>query len=447
MTKKIVIVGGVGGGATAASQLRRFDKTSEIVLFDKGRHISFSNCGMPYHIGTFIDDRDSLLFPEEKFSENYNVNVRSGTEVVSIDRDEKSVECRNDEETYMESYDVLILSPGASAAFPDIPGVENKRTFLLHTIPDMDKINEYIRTHQPKTATVTGAGFVGLEMLENLHSLGIQCTMINRSNRIFRPVDEDMSTPVPEHLKEKGITVHLDDGVHKFSEDGKIVHLKSGTEIKSDLNIMSVGIQPNVSLAEEAGLEIGETGGIKVNDYMQTSGPDIYALGDVVETRNYVTGAPVNIALAPPAHRQAYILSGHLNGSTETYKGVLGTAVIKLFDLTIGAAGHNSDQLDALHLEYDSVEVEAKSHAGYYPGAGKLWLKVLFNPEDGMMYGAQAVGFDGADKRLAVLSTAIHAKMKVSELSELELGYAPPYSSPKDPVNILGYKAAGKLKK
>lgn len=442
MTDKILIVGGVGGGATAASQMRRFDENAEIILFDKGDYISFSNCGMPYYIGPFIEKRDQILFPEDKFSEKYNVDVRTGSEVTGINRENKTITYQNRAGTHTEDYDVLILSPGASAGFPDIKGVDNSRTFLLHTIPDMDKINQYIEKHKPKSATVTGAGFVGLEMLENLHASGLDCTMINRSDRIFKAVDPDMAEVIPQHLEDKGVALHLADGVDYFSDDGQIVHLKSGRQIESDMNIMAVGIRPNTNLLESAGLEIGVTGGVKVNEFMQTSDESIYCLGDAAETKSFVTGEAVNIHLAPPAHRQAYVLSSHIAGRATAYQGTLGTSMIKLFDLTMGAAGRNSTALENAGIEYEAVTTKGKSHAGYYPGAETLWLKVLFSPEDGTMLGAQAIGFDGVDKRLAVLATAIQAGMKVYELAALEVGYAPPYSRPKDPVNILGYKTA-----
>lgn len=445
MARKILIVGGVGGGATVAAQLRRYDKEAEIILFDKGDHISFSNCGIPYYIGNVVQDRDDILFSKETFSERYDVNVKANTEVTAINRSEKQITCKTASGTYEENYDTLILSPGASPILPDIKGINNDRTFRVHTIPDMDAVYSYIKNYSPETATITGAGFVGLEMLENLHRLGMKCTLINRSDQVFKPVDSDLGDHIQKHLKEKDVTTFLNEEVKEFTADGQTLHLNSGTTLQSDLNIMAVGIRPNISLAVDAGLTIGATGTIKVNEYMQTSDPDIYALGDAVETKDSVTGTPVNVALAPPAHRQAYVIARYLNQQSVPYRGTLGTSIIKLFDLTIGATGHNSNSLKEQNISFKETELGGASRAGYYPGSEKVWLKVLFDEESGQIYGGQAVGFDRVDKRLAVLATAIHGRMTVNDLEELELGYAPPYSGAKDLVNVLGYKAASKL--
>ncbi|GAB3807835.1 CoA-disulfide reductase [Virgibacillus kimchii] len=445
MARKILIVGGVGGGATVAAQLRREDKESEIILFDKGSHISFSNCGMPYYIGEVVEERKHLLFPEEKFSGKYHVDVRTNTEVIAIDRKKKQITCKTDSSTYEAGYDILILAPGASAVMPDIKGIDNDKTFPLHTIPDMYRIYSYIEKNNPKTAAITGAGFVGLEMVENLHRLGLKCTIIDRSSHVFKTVDSDLAEHIQKHLEEKGVQIHLNDGVSAFSEQGSILHLNSGDTVNSDLNMMAVGVKPNTSLAIDSFLTLGNTGAIKVNEYMQTSDPSIYALGDAVETKDLIMNTPRNVALASPAHRQAYIIASHLSNNQIPYKGTLGTSIIKLFDLTIGAAGHNRTSLNKHGVTFKEVSLEARSHAGYYPGSDKLWLKVLFDEKSGLIYGGQAVGFEGVDKRLAVLATAIHAKMTVADLPELELAYAPPYSSPKDPINVLGYKAVAQL--
>jgi NADPH-dependent 2,4-dienoyl-CoA reductase/sulfur reductase-like enzyme len=445
MARKILIVGGVGGGATVAAQLRREDQESEIILFDKGSYVSFSNCGMPYYIGEIVKKRSHLLFPEEKFSKKYNVNVQTETEVISIDRTNKKITCKTESGTYEEGYDILILAPGASAVMPDIRGIDNDKTFPLHTISDMDAIYSYIKKNNPKTAAITGTGFVGLEMVENLHRLGLKCTMIDRSAQVFKAVDADLAEHIQKHLEEKGVEVHLNDAVASFSDNGTSLHLNSGNKVQSDLNIMAVGVKPNTSLAIDAFLTLGNTGAIKVNEFMQTSDPDIYALGDVVETRDLVMNTPRNVALATPAHRQAFIIAGRLNNKQIPYKGTLGTTIIKLFDLTIGAAGHNRTSLKKHGFTYKEASLESYSHARYYPGSDKLWLKVLFDEKTGVIYGGQAAGFEGADKRLAVLATAIHAKLTVADLPELELAYAPPYSSSKDPINILGYKASSQL--
>jgi NADPH-dependent 2,4-dienoyl-CoA reductase/sulfur reductase-like enzyme len=445
MVRKILIVGGVGGGATVAAQIRREDRNAEIVLFDKGSHISFSNCGMPYYIGDVVEKRSHLLFPETKFSKKYNVDVRTDTEVISIDRDKKQITCKTESNTYAEGYDTLILAPGASAVMPDIKGIDNDKTFPLHTIPDMDDIYSYIKNNSPKTVAITGAGFIGLEMAENLHKLGLKCTIIDRSAQVFKAVDSDLAAHVQTHLEEKGVQVHLNDGIAAFSDNGTTLHLTSDKTVHSDLNIMAVGIKPNTSLAIDAFLTLGSTGAIKVNEYMQTADPNIYALGDAVETRDLVMDTARSIALASPAHRQAYIIASHLNNKAVPYKGTLGTSIIKLFDLSVGATGHNRTSLNKQGVTYREASLEAYSHARYFPGSDKLWLKILFDEKTGTIYGGQAAGFDGVDKRLAVLATAIHAKLTVADLPELELGYAPPYSTPKDPINVLGYKAAAKL--
>ncbi|MEC5424193.1 CoA-disulfide reductase [Virgibacillus sp. C22-A2] len=446
MAHKILIIGGVGGGATVAAQIRRNDKESEIILFDKGSYISFSNCGMPYYIGDTVEERDQLLYPEAKFAEKYNLVIRTNTEVVSIDRDRKTIIYKDTAGNHKESYDKLILSPGASAATPPIEGLNADRTFPLHTIPDMDAIHSFIKRNKPKTAAIVGAGFIGLEMVENLHALGLNCTMIDRSEQVIKLVDSDMGSIVQKHLNDKGVTVILNDGLDYYSDEGKRLHLNSGEVIDADMTIMAVGIKPNTKLAIESSLKLGDTGAVFVNEFMQTTDPAIYALGDVVETKDLITETPRHIALAWPAHRQAFIIASHLNGERIPYKGTLGSAILKVFDLTVGAAGHNSASLKKLGIPFKEAVIESYSHVRYYPGSDKLWIKILFDEESGRLYGAHTVGFEGVDKRLAVLSTAISAKLNVADLPELELAYAPPYSNAKDPINILGYKASAMLK-
>ncbi|GAA0413453.1 MAG: CoA-disulfide reductase [Bacillota bacterium] len=445
MAKKILIVGGVGGGATVAAQIRRANKEDEIILLEKGGHVSFSNCGMPYYIGGTIENRDAILYSKEKFSEKFQVEVRTFTEVTAIDRSNKEITYCSKTGNHQETYNTLILSPGASAVMPSIKGMNRERTFSLHTIPDMDAIHAYIETNQPKSAAVIGGGFVGLEMIENLHAKGITCKLIDRSEQVMNVIDADMARIVQEYLTKKNIEVRLNDGLHHFSNDGKLLHVNSGGTIQADLTIMAVGIRPNTKLAVDASLEIGKTGAILVNTFMQTSDPSIYALGDVVETKDPITGHGRNIALAGPAHRQAFVIANHLNGKPITYNGTYGTNILKLFDLTIGSTGHNSDSLEAYGKSYDVATLQSLSNASYYPGADKLWIKVLFDKQHGTILGGQVVGHAGVDKRLAVLATAIKGKLTVFDLSDLELGYAPPYSSPKDPINILGYKASSKL--
>lgn len=445
MSQKIIIVGGVGGGATVAAQIRRTDKDSEILLFDKCGYISFANCGMPYHIGGTVEERDTLLYPTQKFSDKYQVDVHTNSEVISINRSKKMIQYKMDGIINEESYDKLILSPGASPIIPDVKGSGNSRTFTLRTIEDMDKINNFIKQAKPKNTTIIGAGFIGLEMLENLHKLGLNCTIVDRSPQVIKNVDDDMAAIIENHLEEKNVNVILNDGLYGFDHDGKTLILNSGKQIKSDMTILAIGIKPNTKLATESSLELGTTGAIAVNEYMQTTDPDIYALGDAVEVRDYLTRAPKKIALAWPAHRQAYIISSHLNGDHVPYKGNLGSSILKAFDLTVAATGHNSSSLKSEGIPFKHTLLSTYSHAAYYPGSEKVWIKIFYNGKSGLLYGANVVGYDGVDKRMAVLATAIKGKLTVADLPELELGYSPVYSSSKDPINIVGYKAQANL--
>lgn len=447
MTRKIVIVGGVGGGATVAAQIRRQDKDSQVILFDKGNHIAFSNCGMPYYIGEVVRNRDDLLVETDAFAKKYGVTVHANTEVIAIHRSKKQIQYKNNDGVYTENYDKIILSPGATANVPDFKGLNKERTFTLHTIPDMDNINTFIREKKAKHVAVVGAGFIGLEIVENLKAIGLECTVINRSEQVMKLVDQDMATWIADHLKAKGIRVIVNDGLASFTNDGKTVHLTSGKSIHADMTILAVGIKPKTDLAADASLTLGNNGAITVNAYMQTNDPDIYALGDAIETNDLLTNQPRYAALAWPAHRQAFIIASHLQGTNIPYNGTLGSAVLKVFDLTVAATGHTTASLENLDYSFKEVRLDTYSHAGYYPGSEKLALKILFNAIDGTIYGAQGVGLAGVDKRLAVLSTAIKGNLTVADLPELELAYAPPYSSPKDPVNIIGYKASAMLNK
>ncbi|GAA0441380.1 CoA-disulfide reductase [Lentibacillus halophilus] len=445
MSRKVVIVGGVGGGATVAAQLRRQDKDADILIIDKGEHIAFSNCGMPYYIGGIVNKRDDLLVDTESFAQTYHVQVQTNTMVTSIDREQKQVMCRHTTGTYHEPYDKLILSPGASAVMPPFEGMNKDRTFTLHTIPDMDLIHTYIQTHKPQTCAIVGAGFIGMEMVENLKAIGIDCTVIDRSEHVSKMVDSDMATVIEQHMQEQGVSIMLDEELASFSENGSLLHLSSGKTVKADMTLMAAGIKPNTELAVDSSLAIGDTGAIQVNDVMQTTDPDIYALGDAVETHDRLVRTPRHIALAWPAHRQAFIIASHLQGANDTYNGTQGSAIFKVFDLTVGATGLNKTSLDALGMTYKEVTHKSRSHAGYYPGSEKVSIKLLVSPQDGTLYGAQVIGEDGADKRLAVLTTAMKGRLTVHDLPDLELAYAPPYSSPKDPVNIIGYKASSML--
>lgn len=443
MENKTVIVGGVGGGATVAAQIRRMDPDSEIVLFDKGKHIAFSNCGMPYYIGGVVQNRDDLLKDSGEFAKKYKVDLHINSEVIHINRTEKQITYRAKNYDYRESYDTLILSPGAHASEPNLEGLNKEVTFTLHTIPDMDEIHSFISKNKPKTCAIIGAGFVGLEMVENLTRLDLDCTVIDRSEQVMKHVDPDMASVIQDHIQAKEVNLILNDGVKSFTNAGKTLYLTSGKTIQADITILAAGIKPNTKLAKEANLQIGDTEAITVNEFMQTNDPDIFALGDAIETPDYLTKTPRHVALAGPAHRQAFIIASFLQGKKISYAGTLGSAIFKVFDLSVGATGHNAASLDGLAIKYQEVTHVALSHAGYYPGAEKITIKVLFDSHTLVILGAQIIGAEGVDKRLAVLATAIKGGLTVMDLAELELAYSPPYSSPKDPINIVGYKTMG----
>lgn len=445
MQRRIVIAGGVGGGATVAAQIRRQDKEASIILLEKDNEIAFSNCGMPYYIGEVIDDREKLLVSSEGFSEKYQVDVRLQSEAVGIQREDKRVQVCDTSGVYSEAYDKLILAPGASPNRPAIAGMQSENTFILRTIPDMDEIKAYIQKEKPKSAVIVGAGFVGLEMAENLHAAGLECTLIDRSKQVMKLVDADMAELIQDHMKQKGVTIRLKDGLASFSDQGKTLHLNSGGTIQADMTILAAGIKPNTAIAKEAGLDLGIKDTIKVNDYMQTNDADIYALGDAVQTNDFLSGEARHTALAGPAHRQAYIIARHFSGSHVQYRGTIGASILKAFDLTVAASGNNESALKRIGWNYEKTTLNAREHAGYYPDARKLTLKILFDPNTGLIYSGQAIGFGGADKRHAVLATAVKGHMTIYDLADLELAYAPPYSSPKDPINILGYKAIAQV--
>lgn len=443
--KKIVIVGGVAGGATAAARLRRLDETAEIVLFERGEHISFANCGLPYYIGDTITSRNALLVQTvEGMAKKFNLDIRNRSEVTRINREAKTVTVHNlaTEETYEESYDILILSPGAKPLVPPIPGIdEAERLFTLRNIPDTDRIKEYVDTHKPARAVVVGGGFIGVEMAENLWERGVHVTVIELGNQVMAPVDYEMATMLHTHMREKGVDLLFEDGVESFTDRGQTIVLKSGRRIPTDMTLLAIGVQPESQLAKDAGLELGVRGAIKVNASLQTADPSIYAIGDAIEVTDYVNGQPAMIPLAWPANRQGRLVADHINGMDVTYRGTMGTSIAKVFDLTVASTGNNEKILKRLGLPYEAIHIHPNSHAGYYPGASPISLKLLFNPADGKIYGAQAVGRDGVDKRIDVIAVAIKAGMTVRDLPDLELSYAPPYSSAKDPVNMAGYVA------
>lgn len=445
MTKKVIIVGGVAGGATAAARLRRISEDVEIVLVERGEHISFANCGLPYYIGETIKDRSKLLVQTVKgMSERFNLDIRNLSEVVSINPDKKNVTIKNLQtgEVYEEWYDKLLLSPGARPIVPPIPGLtENETLFTLRNIPDTDQIKNYVDSQLPKRAVVIGGGFIGIEMAENLVDRGVEVTIIEMANQIMAPIDIEMASILHTHLKEKGVKLILENGVHSFTDHGKKVILADGTEIQTDMTILSIGVRPENELASTAGLALGERGGIVVNEFLQTSNEDIYAVGDAVEVVDFINGTKTMIPLAGPANRQGRIAANNMMGKKEKYQGTLGTTIAKVFELTVAATGNNEKTLKRLGMNYEVVHIHPSSHAGYYPGAAPISLKIIFDKETGKIFGAQAVGADGVDKRIDVIATAIKGGLTVEDLTNLELSYAPPYSSAKDPVNMAGYVA------
>jgi CoA-disulfide reductase len=445
MVQKIVIVGGVAGGATAAARLRRISEDVEIVLVERGENISFANCGLPYYIGETIKDRSKLLVQTVKgMSERFNLDIRNLSEVMSINPDNKKVTIKNLQtgEVYEESYDKLLLSPGARPIVPPILGLnESQSLFTLRNIPDTDKIKHYVDTKNPKKAVVIGGGFIGIEMAENLVERGIEVTIIEMANQIMAPIDFEMASILHAHLKEKGVKLVLENGVQSFADQGKKVILSDGTELETDMTILSIGVRPENELAKTAGLELGERGGIIVNEYLQTSNKDIYAVGDAVEVVDYISGTKAMIPLAGPANRQGRIAANNMMEKQEKYQGTLGTSIAKVFNLTVASTGNNEKTMKRLGVSYEVVHIHPSSHAGYYPGAAPIALKLIFDKETGKIYGAQAVGADGADKRIDVIATAIKGGLTVEDLTNLELSYAPPYSSAKDPVNMAGYVA------
>lgn len=449
MSKKILIVGGVAGGATAAARLRRLDEKSTIVLFERGEHISFANCGLPYYIGETITDRQKLLVQTvEGMSSRFNLDIRNLSEVTGINRDKKTVTVRNlrNNEEYEESYDTLVLSPGAKPIFPNIEGVsEAKNIFTLRNIPDTDRIKAYVDNEKPRRSVVVGGGFIGLEMAENLVDRGVEVTVVEMANQVMAPLDYEMATIVHEHLVKKGVRLILEDGVKAFRDNGNVIELSSGTLLNTDMTILSIGVRPENQLAVDAGLNVGARGGIQVNEYLQTNDENIYAIGDAIEVTDYINGQPTMIPLAGPANRQGRIVANNIYGKAEKYKGTLGTSVAKVFDITVAATGNNEKRLKQLDLEYKAIHIHPGSHAGYYPGAAPIALKLLFAPETGIILGAQAVGANGAEKRIDVIATAIKGELTVFDLTDVELAYAPPYSSAKDPVNMAGYVASNIL--
>ena len=447
---KVVIVGGVAGGATAAARLRRLDERAEIVVLERSGFVSYANCGLPYYIGDVIKERDKLtLQTPESFRARFRIDVRVLNEVVAIDRQAKRVLVRKLQtgEEYAESYDKLVLSPGAHAVVPKLPGVDEPRVFTLRTVEDTFAIRDYVDTRDVRTAAVIGGGFIGLEMAENLCERGVQVHVFQRSDHVMPVIDADMAAFLHNRMRAHGIALHLNAKVRGFEDAGEhvLVHTADEEPLPVDMVMLSIGVVPETGLAREAGLELGLKGAIVVDGHMLTSDPDIYAVGDAVQVKQYVTGADAVISLAGPANKQGRIAADNICGRNVTFTGAQASSVMKMFDMTVAATGLNDRTLAGTGIVYDSVLLSPPNHASYYPGSEPLRLKVVFERGTGRVLGAQAVGGEGADKRIDVLATAIRARMTVYDLQELDLAYAPPYSSAKDPVNMAGYLAGNIL--
>jgi Uncharacterized NAD(FAD)-dependent dehydrogenases len=443
MTKKYLIVGGVAGGMSAATRLRRLKEDAEIIVFDKGPYVSFANCGLPYYLSGEIESRNKLILQTpESLAQRFNLDVRPDSEVVSIEPDKKEITVVSNGTSYTENYDALILSPGASPFIPPIKGLaEADNVFSLRNIPDLDKITDYMEMEHRKQALIIGAGFIGLEMAENLRKLGLEVTIVEKADHVLPTLDQEMAIHIEEELAHNGLKVLTGVSVVEFQDQGKTVILENGDSLSTDVVILSVGIQVESKLAADAGIKLGMRGAILVDEQYQTSVPDIYAVGDAILVKNQITGNDALISLASPANRQGRQVADVLAGLPVTNKGSIGTAIVRTFSLTAASTGLSEKQVQDSNLKYKAVHITANDHAGYYPGASSILLKLIFNPESGHIFGASAVGQKGVDKRIDVLATAIKAGMTVFDLPELELSYAPPFGSAKDPVNMIGYAA------
>ena len=441
---KVIIVGGVAGGATAAARLRRLDETAEIVVFERSGYVSYANCGLPYYIGGVITDKEELtLQTPESFWRRFRVDMRVRHEVTAIHPAEKTVDVRNlaTGETFTESYDKLVLSPGARPTQPALPGVGIDRLFTLRTVEDTLKIREFIEQHHPRSAVLAGGGFIGVELMENLRELGIDVTVVQRPRQLLNPLDADMAAFLHAKLRQKGVRLHLGCTVEGFAANGDRVNvlLKNEAPLTADMVVLAIGVTPDTGLARDAGLELGIKGSIVVNDRMETSVPDIYAVGDAVQVKHSVTGQDALLSLAGPANKQGRIAADNICGGDSRYLGSQGSSVIKVFDMTIAATGVNEKTARQAGIDCDKVFLSPMSHAGYYPGGKVMTMKVVFEKGTYRLLGAQIVGYEGVDKRIDVLATAIHARLTGSQLKDLDLAYAPPYSSAKDPVNMAGF--------
>ena len=441
---KVVIVGGVAGGATAAARIRRLDEHAEIVVFERSGYISYANCGLPYYIGGVIEDPEDLtLQTPESFYRRFRIHMKVHHEVIAIHPDRKTVSVKNLETGAVleESYDKLLLSPGAKAVWPNLPGMESKKLFTLRTVEDTFRIKEFVDANKPKSAVMVGGGFIGLEVAENLRELGIEVTIVQRPKQLMNPFDADMASFIHNEVRKHGVKLALGYSVEGFVENGTGIDvlLKENAPLHTDMVVLAIGVTPESALAREAGLALGIKNSILVNDRMETSVPDIYAVGDAVQVKHYVSGEDTLIALAGPANKQGRIAADNICGGDSRYLGSQGSSVIKVFDMTAAATGLNEINARKSGLDADTVILSPMSHAGYYPGGKVMTMKVVFEKETYRLLGAQIVGYDGVDKRIDVLATAIHAGLKATELKDLDLAYAPPYSSAKDPVNMAGF--------
>lgn len=451
---KTVIVGGVAGGASAAARLRRLDEKAEIIVMERGGYVSFANCGLPYYIGGEIGDESELtLQTPESFRARFNIDVRINSNVTAINPDEKTVEVKNTVtgKVYAESYDNLILSPGAEPIMPPIPGADSRRVFTLRNIPDTLKIKSYIEMHDVRSAVVVGGGYIGVEMAENLKNAGLDVTIVELSDHLIAPIDSDMAADVHAYLRKKGVALILGNGVREISEDatGLRIMLEHGA-VSADMAIMSVGVRPEAELAVKCGIKTNRRGAIVVDTHMRTNLPGIYAVGDAVEVEDFVTGGKAFVPLAGPANRQGRIAADNICGIGSEYTGTQGSSILRIFDMTVAVTGLNEKTAAASGIDYDKTYTYSASHASYYPGATNMSIKALWDKKSHRLLGAQIVGFDGVDKRMDVIATAMRFGAKITDLTKLELCYAPPFGSAKDPVNMLGFVAenviTGKVK-
>lgn len=450
---KYIIIGGVAGGASTAARLRRMDEKASIILFEKGSYISYANCGLPYYIGDVITERNKLFVQTAtSFKQRFNIDARVESEVLKIDPIAKNVEVKNLQtgETYTESYDKLVLSPGAEPVRPPLEGINSEGIFTLRNVVDTDKIKAYVSRFPKGKAVVIGAGFIGLEMAENLHHLGMQVTIIEMGNQVLAPVDFTIAALAQQHIRSKGVNLMLNTAVTGFTstENGLEVQVKDQAALEADVVILSIGVKPDTRLAADAGITIGKGRGILVNEYLQTSNPDIYAVGDAIEFINPITGNSMPTYLAGPANKQGRICANNMVlGNQQKYHGSINTAIVKIFDLTVAVAGVASKHLQAANIEHRVSITHSGSHAGYYPGSEQMTIQIQFSPKDGQLLGAQIIGVDGVDKRIDTLSSVIQRRSTIDELTEFEHAYAPPYSSAKDPVNMAGFVAENILQK